>query len=160
MQIRKSTTADIPRMQEIFAYARGFMQRTGNPNQWDENYPTLEMLQRDIAQGVSFVCEHQGRLVGTFMLVGGDEPTYAEIYQGAWKNNRPYGTIHRIASSGEVKGIFTEAISFALERYGTLRIDTHRDNKVMQTLVERVGFEYCGIIYCFDGTERLAYQLN
>lgn len=160
MEIRKTTTEDIPRLQQIFAYARGFMQRTGNPSQWDENYPSMEMILDDIAQGVSYVVAEYGKLVGTFVLVGGDEPTYQQIYNGAWKNENPYGTIHRIASSGEVKGIFAEAMRFALQQYGTIRIDTHRDNRVMQDIVAKAGFIYCGIIYCFDGTERLAYQYN
>jgi hypothetical protein len=40
-----------------------------------------------------------------------------------------------------------------------IRIDTHRDNKIMRHLVEKHGFAYCGIIYLDNGDERLAYQL-
>lgn len=32
MKIRKSTEKDIPRMMEIYAYARSFMAEHGNPN--------------------------------------------------------------------------------------------------------------------------------
>ena len=41
---------------------------------------------------------------------------------------------------------------------GNLKIDTHRDNRIMQHLLDKNGFTYCGIIYLDDGTERLAYQ--
>jgi len=39
-----------------------------------------------------------------------------------------------------------------------LRIDTHRDNKIMQHNLTKHGFSYCGVIYLASGDERLAYQ--
>ncbi|MBR1526072.1 MAG: hypothetical protein IJ640_05360 [Prevotella sp.] len=39
-----------------------------------------------------------------------------------------------------------------------IRIDTHRDNRIMQHLMQKEGFTYCGIIYLDNGDERLAYQ--
>lgn len=158
MIIRKSTEQDIPRMQEIFSIARKFMADTGNPNQWAETYPSCDQLIDDIDNGDSYVCLEGDRIVATFVLRGGNDPTYNVIYDGAWKNDNPYATIHRIASSGEVKGIFNSTMEFALQNYSTLRIDTHRDNKVMQHTIQKAGFEYCGIIHCWNGDERLAYQ--
>jgi len=43
-------------------------------------------------------------------------------------------------------------------RYNNIRIDTHRDNAIMQHNIEKHGFTYCGIIYLANGDERLAYQ--
>lgn len=160
MTIRNATLDDIPRMREIFAIARRFMAATDNPNQWADTYPSLEQLQDDINSGDSYVCIEADKVVATFVLRGGDDPTYDVIYQGSWKNDNPYATIHRIASSGEVKGIFTHAMKFALLYYSTIRIDTHRDNKVMQKAILKAGFIYCGVIHCWNGDERLAYQYN
>lgn len=160
MTIRKAKLADITQMMEIFAIARRFMAETGNPNQWAANYPSVEQLTNDINGGDSYVCIEEGKMVATFVLRGGEDPTYDIIYGGAWKNNNPYATIHRIASNGEVKGIFRLAMDFALQHYKTIRIDTHRDNKVMQHAILKAGFQYCGIIYCWNGDERLAYQYN
>lgn len=159
MIIRNTTVEDLPRLFEIYAVARRFMAETGNPNQWFDDYPSEEFLREDISLGDSFVCVEGDRIVGTFVLRGGDDPTYEKIYDGAWTRDVPYATIHRIASSGEVKGIFEKTMEFALQRYDSIRIDTHRDNKVMQHIVEKTGFSYCGIIYCWDGGERLAYQI-
>jgi RimJ/RimL family protein N-acetyltransferase len=39
-----------------------------------------------------------------------------------------------------------------------IRIDTHRDNAIMQHLLEKNGFVKCGIIYVEDGSPRIAYQ--
>ena len=67
--------------------------------------------------------------------------------------------IHRIASSPESHGVFREIIEYALSVSGNLRIDTHRDNRIMRYVIERAGFSYCGVINLPDGSERLAYQM-
>ncbi len=157
ISIRKSSTSDIPRLQEIFAIARKFMAETGNPTQWTADYPSEELLLNDISSGDSYVCIMDDRIVGTFVLRGGNDPTYDVIYDGEWLNDLPYATIHRIASSGEMKGIMHLAMEFALQHYHTIRIDTHRDNTVMQNAILKEGFTYCGIIHCWNGSERLAY---
>ncbi len=156
--IRQTCVEDIPRLMEIFTIARRFMNETGNPNQWSDDYPGEELLRNDIKSSDGFVCILEGKIVGTFVLRGGNDPTYDVIYEGAWLNDLPYATIHRIASSGEVKGIMHIAMKFALQRYRTIRIDTHRDNMVMQNCIRKEGFAYCGIIHCWNGSERLAYQ--
>ena len=160
MTIRLTQLSDLPRLQEIFAIARRFMQETGNPTQWLEDYPSEELLHEDIAFGDSFVCLVDDRIVATFVLRGGEDPTYLKIYEGAWKNDKPYATIHRIASSGKMKGVFHAVMQFARQRYQNIRIDTHQDNQVMQRAILKEGFQYCGIIYCWPGEEgkRVAYQ--
>lgn len=158
--IRKTTIADIPRLKEIFARARRFMAETGNPNQWADDYPSDEFLRNDIEKGDSFVYISNNRIVATFVLQAGNDPTYNVIFEGEWPNNNAYATIHRIASSGEQKGVFHKVMEYALQTYSTIRIDTHRDNIVMQNAIRKEGFTYCGIIHCWNGDERLAYQLD
>lgn len=160
MTIRRSRISDIGRLHEIFAIARRFMVETGNPHQWAEDYPSEELLKKDIESGDNYVCISGKRIVATFVLRESIDPTYNVIYDGAWLNDKPYATIHRIASSGEVKGVFSSALRFALQRYDSIRIDTHADNRVMQSAIAKAGFSYCGIIHCWNGSERLAYQFN
>lgn len=160
MTIRNATPEDIEPMLSIFAAAHAFMAATGNPNQWAATYPSVEQLTEDIASGDSYVCLDGQEMVGTFLLRGGEDPTYSVIHQGAWPHNGPYATIHRIASNGKRRGIFRCALEFALRRHTTIRIDTHRDNTVMQSALAKAGFAYCGIIHCWNGEERLAYQLG
>lgn len=160
MEIRLATEEDIPRMQEIFRHARKFMADKGNPNQWTEGYPAEELIREDIAHGDCFVCLSEGRTVATFVLRSGVDPTYTVIYDGQWPDNRPYATIHRIASGGDRHGIFHHIIRFALTRYDTLRIDTHQDNAPMRHAIAKKGFTYCGLIHCWNGDERLAFHLS
>ena len=158
--IRKTKQEDIPRLMEIFAKARRFMASTGNPEQWAEDYPGRELLLKDISRSDSFVVQAGKEVIATFVLRAGEDPTYSVIYDGEWPDAGPYATIHRIASDGSRKGIFNLVMKFALDNYDAIRIDTHRDNRVMRNAILREGFRYCGIIRCWNGTERLAYQFG
>lgn len=160
IDIRKTEVEDIPRLQEIFAAARSYMAANGNPGQWDSSYPGRQLLEDDIAAGDSYVCTSEGRIIASFVLREGDDPTYAVIEGGQWLSDRPYATIHRIASSGEEGGIFERVMEFALKKHNSIRIDTHADNKIMQRLVLKYGFVHCGTIRCWNGSERLAYQYD
>ena len=162
LEIRRSTEQDFERIMEIYAYARRFMAEHGNPNQWGPtNWPPEELIHADIAGGNSYVCTQEGRIVGTFFFICGKdiEPTYADITDGAWLDDRPYGVVHRIAADGSAKGTGAFCINWAYDQCGHLRIDTHADNKVMQKLVEKLGFIHCGTIYVReDKAPRLAYE--
>ena len=65
-----------------------------------------------------------------------------------------------IGSLPEVHGIFSSIIQWCKSKDPNLRIDTHRDNHIMQHNILKHGFIYCGIIYLESGDERLAYQLQ
>ena len=158
MEIRKANMSELDEIMGIFAYARRFMAETGNPNQWGLTKPTREMVEEDIRLGRSYVCVESGKIAASFFYQVGEDPTYVKIYDGAWKNEEPYGVVHRIASAGTVKGAGSFCLNWAFEQCGNLKIDTHRDNVVMQNTLKKNGFDYCGIIYLEDGDERLAYQ--
>ena len=162
MEIRHATEQDFPRMMEIYAYARDFMAKTGNPNQWGPtHWPPEELIHDDIRSGHSYVCEENGRVVGTFYFNAGTsiDPTYAVIEDGAWIGDEDYGVVHRVAADGSVKGIGTFCINWAYEQCGHLRIDTHADNIVMRNLAKKLGFHQCGIIYVVeDNYPRFAFE--
>ena len=162
MEIRHTAPGDLPRLLEIYEYARRFMARHGNPRQWGAtHWPPEALLRRDIAQGHSYVCVHDGRVVGTFFfLVGEDpEPGYRHITQGQWADLSPYGVVHRLAGDGSVKGIGGFCLDWAFGQCGHLRIDTHGDNTVMQSLLVKHGFVQRGIVHVEeDDDPRLAFE--
>lgn len=158
MEIRKSTLADIGRIMEIFASARDYMISQGNNSQWINGYPGEALLTADIRDGNSYVIEQDGSIVGTFSFIPGVEPTYQHIENGHWSCDRPYGTIHRLASSGKARGISRACFEYCLGQLDYLRIDTHRDNRSMQRAIEAFGFCRCGTIYVRDGSPRIAYD--
>lgn len=162
MEIRHSTEDDFSRIMKIYEFARRFMAEHGNPNQWGPtNWPPEELIHSDIAEGNSYVCICEDRIVGTFFFKQGKdiEPTYHVIEDGAWLDSSAYGVIHRLAGDGSVKGIGRFCIEWAFKQCCHLRIDTHEDNRVMQNLLKKSGFIYCGIIHVTnDNYPRLAYE--
>ena len=160
MNVRPATINDVTTIMEVTAAARGIMRASGNMNQWIGGYPPRERIEADIACGSGFVIEADGAgIAGYFAFLPSPEPTYATIYGGSWLDDiAPYHVIHRIASLPDVHGIFAAMLSFCSQREPNIRIDTHRDNLIMQHLLAAHGFTYCGIIYLESGDERLAYQ--
>ena len=156
--IRPAQPHELLTIQTIYAAARRFMAENGNPNQWDEHYPSDDLLLRDMAAHQLYVEEINGELSGAFVLALGVDPTYAHIEDGAWLADTAYGTIHRIASNGIAPGFFSRCIAFCASKIPHLRIDTHHDNAVMQHLAEKEGFCRCGIIYLANGSPRIAYE--
>lgn len=158
MKIRKTTMEDLDVVMEIYARARAFMAEHGNPDQWGKTNPPKEVIEKNILDQKSYVCLDRGEIAAVFYFAVEEDPAYAKIYGGRWPNDRVYGVVHRIASAGSVKGAGSFCLNWAYDQCKNLRIDTHRDNFVMQNLLRKNGFQYCGIIYIKDGSERLAYQ--
>ena len=156
--IRKAIESDLLEIKSIVDKARELMKSSGNVNQWVDGYPSNEVLLSDIRNGNAYLLLRENKAVAYFTMVDGPDPTYNLITKGSWLNDNSYGVLHRIASNGEVKGVFKEILLYASEHYSNIRIDTHHDNKIMQRLLEKNGFVYCGIIFLADGRPRLAYQ--
>ena len=159
--IREAKRNMIPLLQEtIFVEAKEKMRESGNMNQWTGDYPSVKQLQKDMAYGNGYVVENRDKVpVAYFFMSDKGEPTYRNIYDGQWiDDDARYAVIHRLASLKSVHGIAKLVFEWASIHYTNIRIDTHRDNKPMQHVVEKNGFKYCGIIHLENGDERLAYQ--
>ena len=133
-------------------------------NQWNEDYPKIKSLENDILNKNSYVVKDDEKIIGTFVLIFGDEKSYQKI-EGAWKKDIPYGTLHRVAVNNNCKGkgvagfILDFAEAMAREKnISSFRIDTHRDNISMRRFIEKSNFDFCGIIYVEDGTPRVAFE--
>ena len=158
--IRQATSSDIPSILTVMDAARGIMRESGNPNQWKEGYPSEEIIRRDIDNAGGIVMEDDGQIMAYFAFLPSPEPTYTVIEDGLWLDDtQPYHVIHRIASLPEAHGVFSDMVSWCLSQESNIRIDTHRDNRIMQHCILKAGFQYCGIIHLASGDERLAYQL-
>ena len=157
-QIRKAKWQDLPRIEAIYAYARNFMEETGNPHQWGKTTPVTSQLEDDIRKGDLYVLISENVIHGVFYFYIGEDPTYGVIEDGQWRSDTPYGTIHRIAGDGS-GGILAAAVAFGKTKINHIRIDTHHDNKIMQKAVAKQGFRRSGIIYLANGDPRIAYDL-
>ena len=155
-QIRKAEFADLEQILKIYACARDFMARSGNPNQWGKTDPPREILEADIRRGNLYVLE-DGGIHGVFAYLEEPDPTYGLIEDGRWLDDSPYGTIHRVAADGS-GGVFSAVLGYAVSRKPHVRIDTHHDNRPMRHILEKNGFQRCGIIFLENGDPRIAYE--
>ena len=145
---------------KVMDAAKTIMRQSGNMHQWGDGYPSESAINADIERNGSFVVEDDGRIVGYFAFLPSPEPTYDIIYDGEWLDDQqPYHVVHRIASYSDAHGIFTTIMDYCFSHDTNIRIDTHRDNTIMQHVILKYGFTYCGIIYLLSGDERLAYQM-
>ena len=143
---------------QVMDAAKKIMRQSGNMHQWEEVYPSKAVIMSDIEKDCGFVIEDDGEyqssgwVVGYFAFLPSPEPTYEKIYDGNWLDDeKPYHVIHRIASLPDAHGIFKSIMEFCFARESNIRIDTHRDNAIMQHNIEKHGFTYCGIIYLANG---------
>lgn len=157
--IRPTITSDLDDVMKIYDHARKKMRASGNLTQWVNGYPSREIIAGDIASGNSYVILKENHIQGVFTFIVGEDPTYSVI-EGAWPDNNPYGTIHRIASAPDTKGIGDACLEFCLHRGIGIRVDTHADNAPMLCWIKSRGFHYCGVIHIADGSPREAFQLS
>ena len=158
MEIRQAKREELDDILLIYAYARSFMKATGNPTQWEGGYPSRELLLSDIAGGHLYVLTEDGVLHGVFALFPEGDPAY-DALPDVWQSKHPYAAIHRVASAGKKKGVLSACVDFCLSRARHLKIDTHKDNLVMQNALSRLGFHACGIADIPDVGERILYEL-
>lgn len=164
--MRKATVNDVKTIMHMITAAQSYLAQQGI-NQWQNGYPNYAVITNDIAQENSYVIENTAnKIVATAMIAYDNEPTYTHI-DGAWlgNNKKCYAVIHRIAIDPLFRrrglaAFILQEVWANLEDHKaySIRIDTHKDNIVMQKLAEKLDFHYCGIIRVKDGSTRLAYE--
>lgn len=140
LTVRAATTAELPELMQLYTNARAFMQTHGNPTQWHAGYPGEARLAAEIERGVCHVVMGEGAIQAVFCLIPGDDPTYHHIEDGAWPEDVPYATIHRLrrrgtwAASGACacSGVYSRAC-----RYAPIPTPT---NTYMQHTLKTCGF--------------------
>lgn len=158
MEIRKTRIDELDKVMDIYARARRFMAEHENPTQWGNNKPSREQIEQDILAGKSHVCVENEEVAAVFYFAHETDSTYQHIYEGKWLNDEEYSVVHRIASAGTVKGAGSFCMNWACGQSHNVKIDTHKDNYVMQNMLKKCGFSHCGTIYLEDGEPRLAFQ--
>lgn len=157
--IRKATLLDLEIAMRLFDNSRQIMRRNGNSTQWSNGYPQREIIVNDIQNGDFYCICDNDNVVGCFSFIIGDDPTYSKIEKGEWTDTSlVYGTIHRLACAPRQHLIARQCIEWCEQQVNSLRADTHADNIIVQHILEKLNFRYCGIIYVADGTPRKAYQ--
>ena len=162
MEMRRARRSEAEACYQCIEDARAYHKSLGF-EQWHPDYPTRQTILDDIAQGIGYAFVDERGVLGYCCIIIGDEPAY-RVIDGAWKTDRPYAVVHRMAFSANARGrgLSGEACdlikAFCAENHiDAIRADTQAENQVMQHIFAREGFEYCGTVQ-FDGGPKLAYE--
>lgn len=132
-------------------------------NQWQDGYPNLEVVQKDISNGNGFVMCQGTAVLGYTALLINDEPEYDNL-EGSWLTHEDFVVFHRVAISenhlgkGLAKKMFGHIEAYARQNnIKSIKADTNFDNPAMLYLFENCGYHFCGTVY-FRGSPRKAYE--
>ena len=104
MKIRNAELCDLPYLLEMLENAKASLRALGI-DQWQNGYPNETTLREDIQNRICrVVIDDENNILASAAVYVGDEPTYHEIYNGAWQTeNKIYGIVHRIMAAKSAK---------------------------------------------------------
>lgn len=149
----------------ILEIIKGAVFRLGKAgiNQWQNGYPNREVVLADIEKGVGRVVCKDEKILAYGAVVYSGEKAYDDLKGGEWlMETHDYATIHRVCvvNEGVGKGYGKVFMLLAEDEvkktFRSIRIDTHPDNKIMQSMVESLNYSYCGTV--MYESLRLAYE--
>ena len=162
MEFRKAQSADIDEIVRILKCGSARLRACG-VDQWQRGYPDRGTVEADVASGVGMaLCDEGGDMAAYGAVIFSGEAAYDDITGGGWLTDGPYAVVHRLCVAerflgrGCGVGFMRRAEEFVSGRAASIRIDTHPDNMIMQGLLRRTGFTYCGDVVI--ESRRLAFE--
>lgn len=161
MTLRNVAIEDIDDVMRILSQAR-HAQRIAGFKQWENGYPSVDVLKSDIDGSTGYILDDNGRPAG-YVAISTCDMEY-DRHTELWNVAQPYAVFHRIAISDDYRGrklssqLFDLAEAHAIQ-LGALfvRIDTGLENKPMQHILAKRGYSNLG--HCdFVWGERFAYE--
>lgn len=167
MKIRHTKFEEINEVIQIIDDAKTLL-KSLDIDQWQNGYPNATQVKNDIKNKESYVVLNDDDvIVATSMFTTRKEPTYLKVIDGHWiiDEKQDYGVIHRLAIKADYRKL--GIAQFILNEFHnqlkeknirSLKIDTHKENLGMQSLIKKIGYQYCGIIYTSYNAKRLAFE--
>ena len=167
--LKKANSTEIEEIMSVIEDGKEFLKQQGI-NQWQHGSPGHSDVENDIKKGTSYVYELDGEIAGTAMLNTYDADY--EKYPTIWTKCNNYLVIHRLAVKKEYRSqgighkFMNDIILFAKENsIEYIRIDTHKDNKIMRKYLSKNNFKELdeiklSIKNSLDDKERIAYELK
>lgn len=163
MEILPSEIKNLPDIFKLTQACSAHMQSLGI-QQWDETYPTSELLERDINSGAMFSLYESAELIGVIVMDDIQSSQYKSI---DWRlKEEPILVVHRLAISPQHQGkrLGLHLMQYAEEiaksgGYKSIRLDAYKHNLKLQqfylsqgyTSVGEIDLEYtAGPFVCFE----------
>ncbi len=119
-------------------------------NQWDKDYPSREVVLRDIELNQLFGIKNKNRLIAVVAFTDDEPQEYVEL---SWENNQNYKIVHRLGVHEDYigRGLATK-LMWLLERRAiisnvkSVRLDTFSPNKIALKLYLKLGYKKVGVV--------------
>lgn len=119
--------------------------------QWDDIYPNLDMVVKDVSDHTLFVALRGNDCLGAVCLSEEQEDAYLEL---SWVGRAPVLVVHRlcVAPTQQGRGIASRIMDFAegfaeKKGYTSVRLDVYTGNKMAITLYEKRGYMMAGQVF-------------
>lgn len=166
--VRLAIKEDGAEIQKIFEDAKDLFAKE-KFFQWSGDYPSIIDFKNDLINNIVIVYELNKVVCGCATILLQPDKNY-NVINGKWLNDNEYISIHRIATKknyynmGVATSLFKECERIALtKKINNIRIDTHKLNIHMRSLLNKLGYKECGVIELLEredlqDKERIAYQ--
>lgn len=161
MAIKNAARTDLEKLYEITKrcardmIARGIFQ-------WDEKYPSTDILLKDIELGQIWKLEDGNIILGIIVLTEIEDEEYKNVNWLTKNGNSLY--VHRLAVDPKLQGLgyaqklMNFAEKFAKENnYSSIRLDTFSKNKRNQNFYEKRDYTKLEKIYFLNQSEHPFY---
>jgi ribosomal protein S18 acetylase RimI-like enzyme len=149
MQIDKVSLSELSDALKIYRSCVCQHKKSGF-NQWDENYPSKEVVKRDILKGYLFGAYSESKLVALIAITKDEPKEYKEV---GWKERSSFLIIHRLCvhelflRKGIAKMLMTFAEKLAKnQNYLSIRLDTFSLNLGAVLFYEKSGYSKVGYV--------------
>lgn len=126
-------------------------------DQWDDIYPSKELLKNDILAGSAWGC-FEGETLAGYLAIDADEPKEYAALSWEWGIDN-HLMIHRLCIHPlKRQNGYSQALLAAVEKWAAetgckaIRLDTHMTNKVAQYTFEKNGYAFRGTVEFRKGT--------
>lgn len=163
MQISKGKTDEVDVIFKLLQACAKDMREKGIM-QWNEHYPLIENVVKDIENEALYTVHIDGGIAGVIVFDDQQSPEYQEV---SWTlNEGKVGVVHRLAvdPTYQGKGIARKLMDFienmaSQNGYKTIRLDAYSLNPRTLRFYQNRGYTKCGQIffpyredpfYCFE----------
>ena len=160
--LEQAKMEDIEIAMDIINDGKKYLKQQGI-DQWQTGYPDRENIKEDIIAKRGYFVKNDNNKLAYICVDFEGEPAYKNI-KGAWQSNATYAVIHRLAISKQNVGsglsnVIIQLVEKLCKQKGvdSIRVDTDNANKIMQHILQKNSFVYCGTIW-FAGSDKLAFE--
>ena len=150
MIIRKAEISDLENIMLMYKSCVTGMLKNGI-DQWDETYPSTEIISEDLNVGTYYVAEMNETIIGGINIDKNQDDTYLSL---DWKDKSDsFLVVHRLGVKQELWNkkigkylmLFTEKL--VLEKgLKSIRLDTYSGNPKAMEFYRRLGYTEIGMI--------------